>query len=438
MVAELDSRDMYDAPKFRSLLKMPDPFTSVAPIMPVVPTSSLSADSEYPTETAPSSVLADQIAEQTAEQSKQISSLIAAQTAQSSQTSSLLASVTKLISSLSTGQIVAPAPARASAPAPAITLTADQSEGLSAEDIAARKAHLEAVEKNRSRPKLFDPTAAPTLKKKAKPKSDANIDTLQQPLSPTQAYSAKKAKEAEGKSVANLTPMQEAMMKRRAQVAPDDEVQDFSEPIIDSEPPKPKTLKPKNFGKKKPEDEFDLLFGPAVVEKKSGNGLSGHGINNHVLPSSVPFGKIALDLNKLFYQNILSIKRHNGNKIIGHRNKRVSDNFVDIILKMFENKPITQSDLKNIKDEQMIYDNLIVQSGLHKLKKIPTNIEQTSEQMKNRLGLITGEIEAGNSNKALLSELHELLIKMVRVHLISKNAAAAAYYKNIKDQFFNL
>jgi hypothetical protein len=163
----------------------------------------------------------------------------------------------------------------------------------------------------------------------------------------------------------------------------------------------------------------------------------GSGLKSHVLPSSVAFGKIAIDLNKLFYQNILSIKRPNGNKIIGHRNKRVSDNFVDIIFKMFENKPITQSDLRNIKDEQILYDNLIVQSGLHKSKKIPTNIEQTSEQMKNRLGLITGEIEAGNSNKALLSELHELLFKMVRVHLISKNAAAA-YYKNIKDQFFTL
>ena len=165
--------------------------------------------------------------------------------------------------------------------------------------------------------------------------------------------------------------------------------------------------------------------------------MTAKGIKNHVLPSTVPFGKIALDLNKLFYQNILSIKRHNGNKIIGHKNKRVSDNFVEIILKLFENKPITQSDLKNIKDEQMLYDNLIVQSGLHKLKKIPTNIEQTSEQMKNRLGLITGEIEAGNSNKSLLTELHELLFKMVRVHLISKNAAAA-YYKNIKDNFFTL
>jgi hypothetical protein len=178
----------------------------------------------------------------------------------------------------------------------------------------------------------------------------------------------------------------------------------------------------------------------AVVEDKTpADGVlsSGGGIKNHVLPSTVPFGKIALDLNKLFYQNILSIKRHNGNKIIGHKNKRVSDNFVEIILKLFENKPITQSDLKNIKDEQMLYDNLIVQSGLHKLKKIPTNIEQTSEQMKYRLGLITGEIEAGNSNKSLLTELHELLFKMVRVHLISKNAAAA-YYKNIKDQFYTL
>jgi hypothetical protein len=165
--------------------------------------------------------------------------------------------------------------------------------------------------------------------------------------------------------------------------------------------------------------------------------FNGNGLKNHALPSTVAFGKIALDLNKLFYQNVLSIKRPNGNKIIGHKNKRVSDNFVEIILKMFENKPITQSDLKNIKDEIMLYDNLIVQSGLHKSKKIPTNIEQTSEQMKNRLGLITGEIEAGNSNKKLLSELHELLFKMVRVHLISKNAATS-YYKNIKTQFFDL
>ena len=212
----------------------------------------------------------------------------------------------------------------------------------------------------------------------------------------------------------------------------DDNEDDWLEPEIVKPPTKPKQ-EPRVV------DSIDEGTKGAIEAelKKRQNALSGHGIKNHVLPSTVPFGKIALDLNKLFYQNVLSIKRHNGNKIIGHKDKRVSDNFVEIILKMFENKPITQTDLKNIKDEQMIYDNLIVQSGLHKLKKIPTNIEQTSEQMKNRLGLLTGEIEEGNSNKSLLNELHELLFKMVSVHLISKNAAAA-YYKNIKDQFFTL
>jgi len=188
------------------------------------------------------------------------------------------------------------------------------------------------------------------------------------------------------------------------------------------------------------EEEFEDSTGDVIATGDAiatGEVMTARGIKSHVLPSTVPFGKIALDLNKLYYQNILSIKRHNGNKIIGHKNKRVSDNFVDIILKMFENKPITQSDLKNIKEEQMLYDNLIVQSGLHKSKNIPTNIERTSEQMKHRLGLLTGEIEAGNSNKTLLTELHELLFKMVRVHLISKSAAAA-YYKNIKDNFFTL
>ena len=181
------------------------------------------------------------------------------------------------------------------------------------------------------------------------------------------------------------------------------------------------------------EEQFQRL---AEATKKF-EGTTGEGIKNHDLPSTVPFGKISLDLNKLFYQNVLSIKRHNGNKIIGHRNKRVSDNFVDIIMKMFESKPITQSDLKNIKDERLLYDNLIVQSGLHKSKSIPTTIEQTSQEMKNRLGLIVGEIEAGNSNKLLLTELHELLFKMVRVHLISKSAATK-YFNNLKAEYYVL
>jgi hypothetical protein len=121
----------------------------------------------------------------------------------------------------------------------------------------------------------------------------------------------------------------------------------------------------------------------------------------------------------------------------GYPNKRVSDNFVDVIFKILENKTITKSDLKNIHSERIMYDNLIVLSGIHKSKSIPTTIEDTAPEMKNRLGLIVGEIEAGNSNKELLKELHELLFKMSQINLISRSAATK-YYNNIKKEFFTL
>jgi hypothetical protein len=154
------------------------------------------------------------------------------------------------------------------------------------------------------------------------------------------------------------------------------------------------------------------------------------------LPSSFVFGKIKIDLNKLFYRNILSIKDRKGKQINGQMNKHVSDNFVEVIFKILENKNITKTDLKNIHSERILYDNLIVQSGIHKSKNIPTTIEDTAPEMKNRLGLITGEIEAGNSNVSLLKELHELVFKMAQINLISRSAATS-YYNNIKSNYFS-
>jgi hypothetical protein len=128
----------------------------------------------------------------------------------------------------------------------------------------------------------------------------------------------------------------------------------------------------------------------------------GSGISHRALPSSFVFGRIKIDLNKLFYRNILSITDRKGKKMNGIMNKNVSDNFVEVIFKILENKNITKTDLKNIHSERMLYDNLIVQSGIHKSKQIPTTIEDTAPEMKNKLGLTTGEIETGNSNVALL------------------------------------
>ena len=173
------------------------------------------------------------------------------------------------------------------------------------------------------------------------------------------------------------------------------------------------------------------------VEETKTEEFTGEGLPHRVLPSKFVFGKIKIDLNKLFYRNILSITDNKGKQMNGYPNKRVSDNFVDVIFKILENKTITKSDLKNIHSERIIYDNLIVLSGIHKSKSIPTTIEDTAPEMKNRLGLIVGEIEAGNSNKELLKELHELLFKMSQINLISRSAATK-YYNNIKSEFFSV
>jgi hypothetical protein len=173
----------------------------------------------------------------------------------------------------------------------------------------------------------------------------------------------------------------------------------------------------------------------ALAPAEEGLKAIGSGLPHRVLPSKFVFGKIKIDLNKLFYRNILSITDNKGKQMNGYPNKRVSDNFVDVIFKILENKTITKTDLKNIHSERMIYDNLIVLSGIHKSKSIPTTIEDTAPEMKNRLGLIVGEIEAGNSNKELLKELHELLFKMSQINLISRSAATK-YYNNIKSEFY--
>ena len=100
-----------------------------------------------------------------------------------------------------------------------------------------------------------------------------------------------------------------------------------------------------DFLKNEPQEAriAEAQIAEAVGDKQP---MGGFGLKSQVFPQNFIFGKIAIDLNKLFYQNVLSIKKHNGHKIIGHRNKKVSDNFVEVIFKMIDDKPISQSDLK--------------------------------------------------------------------------------------------
>jgi hypothetical protein len=72
-------------------------------------------------------------------------------------------------------------------------------------------------------------------------------------------------------------------------------------------------------------------------------------------------------------------------------------------------------------------------SGGHKVHE--HSMDKTSEEMKYRLSLIEGELEAGNNSELLKKELHGLLHRMAHNGLISV-AHASAYYKEAKECYF--
>ncbi len=71
-------------------------------------------------------------------------------------------------------------------------------------------------------------------------------------------------------------------------------------------------------------------------------------------------------------------------------------------------------------------------SGFH--KTIVNSVDETLSEMKKRLELISGEIEAGNNNQELLKEAHGILHSMAQMKVIT-HVEASKYYKDLKSFF---
>ena len=82
--------------------------------------------------------------------------------------------------------------------------------------------------------------------------------------------------------------------------------------------------------------------------------------------------------------------------------------------------------------EKIIYDKLTKLSGFY--KTIINSVDDTLSEMKKRLELISGEIEAGNNNQELLKEAHQILFSMAQMNVIT-HVAASEYYKGLKSFF---
>jgi len=159
----------------------------------------------------------------------------------------------------------------------------------------------------------------------------------------------------------------------------------------------------------------------------------GLGLPKDIPKELIPFGRCKLHLYKLYYDNELVLKDGSGFNIPGLRNVKVSDDFVELIMKIHNKENVSQSYIKKLsKGEQELYDLVIFKCGL---KNLDVDHKTNVKKLKEKLATIEGEIEAGNDNKEVLKELYDVLQQLVIYKSINVSEAKK-HYNTIKNDFF--
>ena len=189
----------------------------------------------------------------------------------------------------------------------------------------------------------------------------------------------------------------------------------------------------KNKGKQADAEDEELSGEEAVAEEggniESPEALSvyeelGFGLKR--IPKLASFGKIHVKPHDLFYNNKLAIRDMKGRSLTGFPDvPGVSDAFVSLVLKIMKGEKPSNNDYKQLQlNEKALFDSLIFQSKLHKIiPEIPHSGEQTLKELKHRLNLLEGEVNAGNTNHDIKKELHGVVHKLIGMGALNHNVA---------------
>ena len=139
------------------------------------------------------------------------------------------------------------------------------------------------------------------------------------------------------------------------------------------------------------------------------------------IPKVINFGKNKLLLNKLYYNNILSVKDGKMHSIEALKNQHVSDEFVKVIYNIYNNQ---SNNNINLSDKELeLFHLLLFVSGLNKKKNIDIKRDDNVHKLKERLLLVESQIKAGNNNPAVKEELKQIIKKLYLYKAISLNNA---------------
>jgi hypothetical protein len=161
----------------------------------------------------------------------------------------------------------------------------------------------------------------------------------------------------------------------------------------------------------------------------------GLGVHLKKLPKVIKLGHIHINPSNLYYENILSVRNPKNKPLRAYKDEHLSEYLASLLIKLVEGGHITKHELQPLSDhEKMIYDNLIKRSKLHKMHD--NSFEQTALKMKQRLEVLEGELEAGNNNPLIKSEIHGLLFKLAHAKVISQ-VDATKHWKSLNEIYLN-
>lgn len=194
-------------------------------------------------------------------------------------------------------------------------------------------------------------------------------------------------------------------------------IKDFNDKLV------PNTVDYKKiFGNSdKKKDIHEHLKKQIDVTKTGGGMMEENEEESEQIPKIINFGKIKLLLNKLYYNNILSVKDQKMHSIENMPNKHVSDEFVKVIYNIYNNKSNNEA---NLSDKELeLFHLLLFVSGLSKKKNIDVKRDDNVKKLKERLTLVEAQIKAGNDNIELKEELKQIIKKLHLFKVISLNNA---------------
>jgi hypothetical protein len=132
----------------------------------------------------------------------------------------------------------------------------------------------------------------------------------------------------------------------------------------------------------------------------------------------VGFGAIKISPAQLQLYNVLRVREPSKHSIRGLPDTRVSKDMTYILSKVMRGVSPSQTELNALSpQERSMYDTVIFKAKLH--TQVPHTADMSIADLKRRLSLLEGEVQAGNNNKDIKKELNSVVRQLIELRAIS-------------------